>query len=52
VPGDGNGSFFYAITCPAIADFNGDGKLDAAYGKGSMFEIGDWKVPSLLARNT
>lgn len=32
VPYDNNGSTSYGISLPALADFNGDGKLDAAYG--------------------
>lgn len=32
VPSDLDQGMFYVITLPALADFNGDGKLDAAYG--------------------
>ena len=32
VPSDLDQSTFYEISLPALADFNGDGKLDAAYG--------------------
>jgi hypothetical protein len=32
VPSDLDQSIFYEISLPALADFNGDGKLDVAYG--------------------
>jgi len=39
VPSDLDQGTFYMISLPALADFNGDGKLDAAYGSYSNVYI-------------